>query len=60
MKAYIITTGTVFGLVVLAHIWRAIEEGSHMAKSPFFIITTVAAAALCLWAWRVCRLVPRS
>jgi len=53
MKAYLITTGTVFGLIVLAHIWRVFEEGSHLATDPVFVILTIAAAALSFWAWRL-------
>jgi hypothetical protein len=52
MKAYIMTTGSVFGLLVVAHIWRIIEEGPALAKDPLYIVITIAAAALCLWAWR--------
>lgn len=59
MKAYVITTGSVFGLLVLVHIWRAIEEGSHLLKEPSYILVTAVAAALCLWAWRVHRIMPR-
>lgn len=55
MKAYIITTGAVFGLLALVHIWRIIEEGLGLATDPFFILITVASAALCIWAWRVLR-----
>jgi len=55
MKAYIITTGAVFGLLTVAHIWRALEEGQQLAKNPWFILITVAAAALCLWACRLLR-----
>ena len=33
MKAYVMTTGTVFGLLVLVHIWRFIEEGAALAAS---------------------------
>jgi hypothetical protein len=51
MKAYLIITGTVFGLIVLAHIWRVIVEGLHLAQDPVFILLTVAAIALSLWAW---------
>jgi hypothetical protein len=43
MKAYLITTGTVFGLIVLAHLWRVFEEGAHLARDPVFILLTVAA-----------------
>ena len=53
MKAYLITTGTVFGLIALAHIWRIFEEGSRLAKEPWFLLLTLAAAALSVWAWRL-------
>jgi len=53
MKAYLITTGTVFGLIALAHIWRIFEEGSRLAKEPWFVLLTFAAAALSVWAWRL-------
>ena len=60
MKAYLMTTGSVFGLLVLVHVWRAIEEGPHLATDPWYILITAAAAALGLWAWRLLRLLPRS
>ncbi len=56
MRAYVITTGSVFGLLVIAHVWRVIEEGIHLARDPFYILVTIAAAAVCVWAWRVLRL----
>ena len=59
MKAYVATTGVIFGLIVVAHIWRAIEEGAGMATHPAFIGLTVAAAALSIWAWRVFKSIPR-
>lgn len=60
MKAYVMTTGAVFGLLVVVHIWRAILEGPTLAKSPGFLVITIASAALCVWAWRIFRLIPRS
>ena len=60
MKAYLITTGAIFGLVVVAHIWRAFAEGSRLAKDPLFVLLTVAAAALSFWAWRLFSRLPRS
>ena len=51
MKAYVITTGTLFGLVVLAHIWRVFEEGAHPVTEPSFVLLTLAAAAMSAWAW---------
>ena len=56
MKAYVMTTGSIFGLIVLAHIWRVIEEGQHLVTDPSYGLTTAGAAALCLWAWRLLRL----
>jgi hypothetical protein len=53
MKAYLITTGTVFGLITLAHVWRALAEGPRLAKDPLFELLTLAAAALSVWAWRL-------
>jgi hypothetical protein len=59
MKAYVMTTGSIFGLVVAAHVWRAVDEGPHLAADPVFILTTAIATALGVWAWRVVRLIPR-
>jgi len=58
MKAYVITSGAIFGLVTLAHIWRFVAEGSRLASEPLFIILTLIAAALCLWAFRVLKTIP--
>jgi len=55
MKAYVITTGAVFGLVTLAHLARIIAEGPHLARNPWFMLITAIAAALCLWACRLLR-----
>ncbi len=60
MKTYVITTGAIFGLLTLVHIWRGIEEGAHLATDPWFVLITVAAATLCLWAWRLVLRSPRS
>lgn len=59
MKAYVMTTGTVFGLLTLAHLWRMIEE-RQMATEPWYILITVAAGALTFWAWRLVRRSSRS
>lgn len=50
MKAYIIITGIVFGLLVVAHVWRAIAEGPQILHQPWFDVITLAAAALFVWA----------
>jgi len=59
MKAYLMTTGSVFGLIVIAHVWRVVEGGPYLTTDPFFILLTAAAAALCLWAGRLLTLMPR-
>lgn len=53
MRTYVITTGAMFGLLVIAHIWRMIEENAELATDPAYLAITVAAAALCLWAVRL-------
>ena len=59
MKAYLITTGIVFGLITLAHIWRVFAEGSRLASEPVFILLTVLSTALCIWAFRLLKLSSR-
>jgi hypothetical protein len=60
MKAYLLTTGSVFGLIVIAHVWRVFAESPALAKDPFFILTTLIGVSLCAWAFRLLRLVPRT
>ena len=60
MKTYVITTGTAFGLIVVAHVWRVLGGEAGLAKDPSYIVITLASAALCLWAWRLIRLAPRA
>jgi hypothetical protein len=59
MKAYVITTGSLFGLLAVLHVWRIIEEGPHLATNPWWVLITLAAAALAVWAWRLLRLAAR-
>ena len=49
MKAYVATTGIVFGLIVLAHIAKLFADDLHPAKDPVFAALTVIAAGLALW-----------
>lgn len=60
MKAYVMTTGVLFGLITMAHAWRVFEEGPGLATNPWYILITLAAAALCLWAWRLVRISTRA
>ena len=59
MKAYVMTTGIVFGLIAMAHVWRVVEEGPRLATNPWYALITLAAAGLCVWAWRLLRLSTR-
>jgi hypothetical protein len=53
MKAYVITTGVIFALITAAHILRVFAEGPRLAKDPVFILLTLLAASLAIWAWRL-------
>jgi hypothetical protein len=59
MKAYLMTTGVVFGLITLLHIWRITFE-PYLVKEPLFVVLTLAAAGLSAWAWRLVKLSSRS
>jgi len=50
MKAYLVTTATLFALITVLHGWRVIEERDSLAQDPWFLIITLVAAALCGWA----------
>ncbi len=53
LKAYLITTGAVFALLALVHLWRVIVEWPHVVRDPFFLLITVLAAGLAVWALRL-------
>jgi hypothetical protein len=53
MKAYVMTTAVIFGLITLAHIWRMIAEGPQLAEEPWYILLTAIAAGLCVWGARL-------
>ena len=59
MKAYLLTTGAIFGLITLVHVWRIVAESPRLGKQPLFLALTVLSAALAVWAWRLLRLSPR-
>ena len=59
MKSYVITTGSLFALVAVAHLLRTIAEWSRLTTDPGFIIEGpglgVLAAAISFWALRLLR-----
>ena len=60
MKVYVMTTGTIFGLLTIAHLSRMVMESRAFARDPWYILITVVAAALCFWAFRLVRQSTRS
>jgi hypothetical protein len=55
LRAYLVTTGTLFGLIAVAHLARTIAESQRLASDPWFYLEGpglgLVAAALSLWAW---------
>lgn len=51
MKAYLLTTGIAFGLIVVAHVWRVVSESHALARDPGFIVLTLVAASMSGWAF---------
>ena len=60
MRSYVITTGVAFSLLTLAHVWRAVVEGWGVAKDPWFVLSTLVATSLAIWAWRILATLRRS
>ena len=50
MRAYVVTTGILFGLLTLAHLLRMVYESRALATDPGYLLITAASAALCVWA----------
>lgn len=60
MRAYLISTGVLFALVAVAHVWRVIAESSELATDPWFILLTILAVGMSAWAFRLLRSVTRA
>jgi len=60
MKTYLITTGLLFALVAVAHVFRTFAEWPRLTSDPGFIIEGpglgLLTAGLGFWAWRLLRL----
>lgn len=57
MKAYLATTGTIFALIAVMHLKKAIHDQSILSTNPGEYLSMAAlgllAAALSVWAWRL-------
>lgn len=49
------TTGVIFFLLVVAHVWRMAVESWRLAREPEYIAITLIALGLSVWALRVLR-----
>jgi tetrahydromethanopterin S-methyltransferase subunit E len=59
MKAYLITTGILFGLLAVLHVWRAVAEWPRPTVDTGFALLMFALVAvpgvLSGWAWLLLR-----
>jgi hypothetical protein len=58
MRTYVITTGLIFALLTFVHLWRVAVEGTGVLQ-PVYVLVTLAAAGMSVWAWRVFRRLER-
>jgi hypothetical protein len=61
VKAYVILTGTLFGLLAVLHVWRLIAEWNDL-RAEFWIVAggSVFAGALSIWALQLIFKLPRN
>jgi hypothetical protein len=52
MKAYLVVTAALFGLLTIVHVWRMVVESS-VVSDPWFLLTTAVSALLCGWGARL-------
>ena len=55
MRAYVITTGSLFLALALAHVSRVFWESQALVKDPENVIVGLIALALSIWAFSVAR-----
>lgn len=59
MKAYLVTTGSIFSLITVLHVWKAIAEWPQPPVNLGFLLLVAALVALpgvlSWWAWRLLR-----
>ena len=55
MRAYLATTGVMFALIAIAHVWRIAVESRALATEPWFMALTVVAVVMSVWAFRLLR-----
>jgi hypothetical protein len=57
MKAYLAATGTLFGLLAVMHLGRAVVEWHYLATDPWYVLgmagVGLVVGGLAVWAWRL-------
>jgi len=63
MKAYLLISGTLFGLLAVEHMIRVVEKWPELTTDPWFVLgqmfILVISVLLSVWAWRLHRTVVR-
>jgi hypothetical protein len=52
MRPYVIVSGSIFGMVTIAHLLRIIYE-PQLGTDPWYLLLTAACAAMSVWALRL-------
>jgi hypothetical protein len=60
MRAYLLVTGILFGLVGVAHVADVAERWRTLGSEPLQLMVPLAGIALTIWAWRSARAGNRS
>jgi len=63
VKAYLVTTGTLFGLIALVHVWRVVAEWPRPMNDHWFalemVVTIGLPGLLSCWAFHLLRALGR-
>jgi hypothetical protein len=51
MKCYLAVSGIIFFLIILAHAARIVAEGARLLREPDFILASIVAAGMSIWAF---------
>jgi hypothetical protein len=61
MKAYLLISGTLFGLLAVEHMIRVVDKWRELTTDPWFVLAQmfilVISVVLSVWAWRLHRTV---
>jgi hypothetical protein len=55
MKSYVVTTASIFALLTVVHVWRAVAVEQNLLGDAWFIGVTALSTALAGWGFWVLR-----